>query len=248
VSQKVAQLNYAIDFPSEAASVSHNAEPITVQFGDFSCEVTADQVAARPSASFDDVTTARQVLEPFLEAWSATTELFDYCPMAFRFTGHVYEHTDDEDPNVAHADVAAATVVTFNATAHVEHGQIPQPRLGVNSEGPLAAQLRWRWRRMERGGEPIPAASYYIVRAVKRYHSPQDLNISRKVLDDLQKLSAFDHPTEARKVGGHDGLLTNDDLAWMRTACRAIVQRVLEHEAGADTPRFITRDKLLPPS
>lgn len=114
--RRIAQLNYTINHSSETVSVSPTAEPFTVQFGDFSCEVTAQQLVARPSSDYEDVSEARVLLEPFLEAWSASTELFNYCPMTFSITGQVYEHLDTEDKDIAYADVATGTAVVWTAT------------------------------------------------------------------------------------------------------------------------------------
>jgi hypothetical protein len=64
----VTQLNYTIAYPSETVSVSPAAAPITVEFGDFSCVVSVEQLVATPGADFENVDDARAVLEPYLEA------------------------------------------------------------------------------------------------------------------------------------------------------------------------------------
>lgn len=244
--RRVAQLNYAIAYPSNTVSVSPTAEPITVQFGDFSCAVSVEQLVATPGTDFESADDARAVLEPYLDAWAASTELFDRCPMTFSSTNEVYEQLDTGNRDIAYADVAAGTAIAWTATAHVQHGQIPRPRPGVSIEGPLAAQLRRRWQRMEQGGEPVPAASYYVATAVKQYYKPEDLNVSGNVIGELQRLASVADPDVGRKADGHPGPLTSDDLAWMRAACRALVQRVLEVEAGADFSQTITRTDVLP--
>ena len=82
--RRIARLNYAIEYPSETVSVSPAAEPVDVQLGEFSCRVTAEQLVATPAGDFETVQDARILLEPHLEAWSASTELFDRCPMNLR--------------------------------------------------------------------------------------------------------------------------------------------------------------------
>jgi hypothetical protein len=161
--------------------------------------------------------------------------------MTFTRTSHTYEQLDSNGRDIAFADVAAGTTVTWTAAAHVQHGQIPRPRPGVNIEGPLAAQLRRRWQRMEQGGEPIPAASYYIATAVRRYYKPAQLNVADNVLSELQRLASVADPDVGRKPDGHPGSLLPDELSWMRAACRVLVQRVLDVEAGTDISQTITR-------
>lgn len=243
--RRLVQLNYEVVYLNTAVSVNTDAELLMVQFGDFSCVVTPHELVATPASDYDDVAPARVLLEPYLEAWAAHSELFDYFPMTFRFSGQRYEQLPSTD-GVVYGEAAAAIGIAFNATGHVQRNRLPEPRPDISIEGVVAAQLRRRWRGMEQGSEPVPAASYYIVTAVKRYFTSLELNISSKVIDELGRLSSIADPEHGRKADGHPGTLTADELMWMRTACRAIVQRVLEHEAGADTSRKITRDSLLP--
>lgn len=223
-----------------------DADPLRVQFGEFSCIATVQQLVATPAIDLENVEDARAILEPYLQAWSATSEVLDRCPMIFRFTGAIYEQINVGDGDSVPTDVGGVLTTSCSGTVHVQHGQIPKPWPGMSTEGPLAAQLRQRWRDMEQGREPVPAASYYIASAVKQYYKPQEeLNISRNVIDKLQRLASVADPVHGRKVNGHPGVLTHEDLVWMSTACHVIVQRVLEHEAGADTSRRITGDNLL---
>jgi hypothetical protein len=121
--------------------------------------VTSLELVATPGGIYEEPTDARQLLEPYLEAWAAGSELFDSLPISFQFTSHRSELEPGLD-GVGYVDAAAITGAAINATAHAEYGQLPQPRPGVATAGVIAEQLRRRWRGMEEGREPVPATSY----------------------------------------------------------------------------------------
>src|SRR4051794_24617222 len=115
----LAQLNYEIRYLRDDLSVLPDAPPATVQFGDFSCVVTADELVATPSGDYQGVDQARILLEPYLEAWAAKSELFDSFPISFRFQGQRYDYPPRED-GVVYGEARAVFGITVTAKGHVQ--------------------------------------------------------------------------------------------------------------------------------
>jgi hypothetical protein len=53
-------------------------------------------------------------------------------------------------------------------------------------------------------------------------------------------------PIRGRKASERVGVITDEEVHWIRYACPAIIRRVLEYEAGADISHTITNSDLPP--
>jgi hypothetical protein len=198
------------------------------------------------------VADAHSALQPALDAWSATSELIDMCPIDFQPSGQVYEQLGPVDPASANAYAGAAhdTLAVLDAAA-VARNMLPEPHAGIRHEGPVSAQLRRRWRNVAQGAESPVAVGYFVLTTLElsfggRKHAGQLLNISANVLDRLGRISSTYDPVHGRKANKRVGVITEEEVHWIKYACPLIIRRVLEYEAGADISPTITKADLPP--
>jgi hypothetical protein len=248
VARRLKYLQYKVVPLIETITVAENAEPLEVTLSGFRCAVTSQTLTAEPiEDEYTYHTEAHSALESALEAWSATSELIDICPVTFELQGHHYEVIVPEGNQVVYAhgfdeSVAVDDVVTVAKPLPPPHGEI-------RHEGPVAAQLRRRWRNVVHGTESITAVGYYVLTAIEenfdgRSTAATRLNISRKVFDELSRITSIYDPVHGRKASKRVGTITDEQLNWIKHACPAIIRRVLEAQAHADISRQITKADL----
>jgi hypothetical protein len=230
--------------------VAEDAEPLEVTLNGFRCKVSVQLLTAEPEDDYDDVAEAHSVLQPVLDAWSATSELIDITPVAFELQGHHFEQVVPEGDQVVYAHSIGSTVVVSDAAVVVKN-QFPAPHDMIRTESPVVAQLRRRWRNVVQGSESPVAVGYFVLTTIERYfggpkEAPKTLNISLKVWAELSKLCSTEDPVYGRKAGGRAGQLTDEHLHWIKYACPAIIRRLLEKEAGANIGHKITKSDLPP--
>jgi len=105
---------------------------------------------------------------------------------------------------------------------------------------------------MKRGEELVTGGAYYILtsledRFVDKRNIAAELNTTVGLLERLGVLASTEDPTYGRKAGGRPGPLSQEDLLWLRAACRCLIARLLRHEAGVAMPELLTADNVGPP-
>ena len=254
VSRRLKVLSYKVVPLSRTSLVAEDAEPLEVTLNGFRCTVTAQLLTAEPEDDYDDVAEANSVLQPALEAWSATSELIDMTPVAFELQGHHFEVVVPEGDQVIYAHSIAETVA-FGEVMAVAKNKFPPPHESIRVERPVVSQLRRRWRNVVQGTESPVAVSYFVLTTIEREYqgrkrAAQRLNILPEVLDHLGRISSTYDPVRGRKAvkQGEVGTITDEQLHWLKYVCPVIIRRVLEFEAGADISHTIKKDDpSLPP-
>jgi hypothetical protein len=145
----------------------------------------AQLLTAEPEDDYDEVAEAHSVLQPALDAWSATSELIDQTPVAFELQGHHFEQVAPEGGQAIYVHGIGSTVVVSDAVVVVKN-RFPSPHGAIGRESPVVAQLRRRWRNVVQGTESPVAVGYFVKTTVEHYfggpqEAPRTLNISSKV-------------------------------------------------------------------
>ena len=252
MNRRVKELSYRVIQLSEFSRLQDDAEELHISLNGFDCVVNSQTLTATPTGDYADLADAHSTLQPALDAWSATSELIDMCPLDFEPSGHVYEQFGPVDPaqSAAYAGVAYATVAVLDVAA-VARNKLPEPHAAIRSEDPVTAQLRRRWRNVVHGIESPVAVGYLVLTTIeKRYggrrKAAQRLNISAKVFERLGIISSTDDPIRGRKASKRAGVITDDEVHWIKYACPAFMRRVLEYEAGGDISHTISNADLPP--
>jgi hypothetical protein len=214
------------------------------------CVADAHGLSAEPFDDFDDAAEAHSALLPALEAWSATSELIDITPLAFELQGSSFEDIGPDGQDGASITAhAMMETITFTDVVAVAKNRLPLPHDDIRKEGPVAAQLRCRWRNVVRGTESPIMVAYFIQTTIEEHVGrpedvPDALNISTKVWKKLSRLASTEDPVHGRKAKARPGPLTDADVHWIRYACPLIIRRVLEYQAEADISYKITNADL----
>jgi hypothetical protein len=226
------------------------AAPWKGQLAMFECELESGTLQARPTVHFSDVASAREALEPHLQSWEADAELDGNVRVEFWYES---AHLIDLKPEPGLRFVGFEALVRGrgvpSATDHILHNAYPSPPIGVERETERARRFRERLRDFRNGRERVCVAAYWFASNIKRDFRPnarQTLNVSSKVLTELNKIGGVDDPTESRKAGGEKRSLTPDEIRFVRNALPALARRVAHIEGGHDPQNLpeITRSDL----
>ena len=253
MSRRIKYLHYIVVQLSDKITVAEDAEALEVELNGFRCRLSGETLRAEPIDDYDDAAEAHSVLQPALEAWSATTELIDMCPLTFELQGHHYEPVIPPDGTTVYLQgIDATDTATATEIMAVTKDKFPAPHDTIRTEHPIAAQLRWRWRQVVLGKESPTAVAYFVLTTLEEYYHGYQrvaiaLNISLSILETLRRITAIYDPSHGRKASKRSGKITPEQLHWVKYVCPVIIGRVLEKEAGADISRLITKaDPSLP--
>jgi hypothetical protein len=216
VNRRVKQLHYDVIYLSGTCQIAESAEPLQVLLNGFDCTLTHDKLRAQPRDDYEDAADAISALQPALDAWSAMTELVDRCPLAFELAGFHDEPVPPPDGQVIYPEsIVSIDTATAEEKFVVTRDRFPAPRDDIQTEGPVAAQLRRRWRNVELGIESRVAVGYYVFTSIKRRFGDErkaakELEISANILTTLRRVCSIADPLHGRKADGSPGTITSE--------------------------------------
>jgi hypothetical protein len=229
----------------------------TYRLGDFVCMLNKEWLRVEPTQDFPDQSSARVILDPLLQSWSAANEVGSDAAFEFSYHGCDFEREDGTRSlevsltlsyaiGVAPMREPEPVIRTFAA--------LPEPPSAFASTEALDI-IRERLRAMRRGRAYMPNA-YWALTVIEteyggggkgaRGRVPSCLPVDWKVLDTLGRLSSGrNHPFHGRKHFPDAPLLRDDEAKWLLATVERLARVVGEQEGGA-TPTTVTLDSLPP--
>jgi hypothetical protein len=253
----VEALNYRFEAADPKRHDFSSAAPLEVTLGNFHCRLARGRLRASPQEHFAEAQSAREELEPFLEAWSAAAEVYPN-GLHSRFS-YVDAKTIDRAPDppevqpdgsvVIRAEGTMAARASVSAELSIAHGRYPEPPPRYFAVTPTVAQLRTRFRGARQDRTWLLAAAYHALTTLAdlaggRSRIPETFSIGRPVVDRLARLASQSDPRLARKVKGTPQRLTTAEIAWLQALLQRIVIRVGEVQGGHPSPPRITKADL----
>jgi hypothetical protein len=255
----VESLHYRFEALDPTLHDFSNAAPLDVRLADFSCRLADGRLVANPQQHHADAQSAREELEPYLEAWSAATEGSDPNGLRFRFT-YVDAKTIDRasaemqpDGGVfLHVEGLDHARALGSARLSIRYSRYPDPPPPYFDFTPDVEALLARLRGARQDPIWLLAAAYWTLTTLEtlaggRHQIPATFHISRNVVDHLGRLSSRHDPRLGRKVKGTPQPLTASEIQWLQAVLQRIVIRVGDVQGGNPSPAQITMADLPSP-
>jgi hypothetical protein len=244
---RVAGLHYGVAWRSERVKWAPEAFPVEIALPGWSLEVTKPHIAARPQTKVYNEGSAREALEPRLDAWAAELSVVYDMPMQYWFLGSelvpdVAVPMSGRNDLVIGDLVSAVDELKVVITRSELHGPTwtkPPSELAREAREYCLLPLRSQRR-------PEADAAYWLYEQVKRWAGSESeaarrLNVSSGVLQQMKSLSgrAFD-----RKAATGSRRLTSEERALLRRMVELVVRRLHLYEVGEPTSERVTLDRV----
>lgn len=242
----VAKLCYRL-VPAKTVSFDQ-PPPVEREIGWFRMRLADDIVTFEMVEHHDSEESARQRVDPYLQAWELDVALsFGQREISFQFQDADIIDRDPPLPGtgrVIYAKAAIAAGAALSATAHVSQPQYPSPPEGFV----VSLDVETMWHRYEgylAGREPLAAMAYFCLTVLQgsaggRDEAAEQYGISGKVLDTLGRLTTEIGDEEtARKFDRvrHRRRHTGAERAWIEAAVKVLIRRAGEWEASRQAPQ-----------
>ncbi len=200
-----------------------------------------------PAEHFANEDNARQVIEPFLQAWEIKADLTSNIGMIrFKF---VHAEIIDRNPpppgSSQIVNVKAAGMVSLggSVSVHLISSKYPTPPETFRTT-PEVSHAHRRWLGYRQGKEPLQAMAYFVLTLLEtgaggRQNAAHLFNIDIEVLKTIGRLSSTkgDEKT-ARKASAMYEELTGPEKTWLEEATRLLIYRLGEHASGVPLSRI----------
>ncbi len=219
--------------------------------GDFDCRLVDGRLEARPRQHYPIAEGAMQALDPHLRAWELRAELEDGVRAQFKYD---FARVVDRQPTpgvvTAQAHIAHEQELTGTAMVIKVHPTYPRPPAKRVASSALVEELLEPVRELGERQQRMLVAACLVLTLLEYEHGGRAraaaaLNVSRKVLGKLGRLTAKNDPSERRKIVSPVDPLTDRERAWILAVLPNLVFRAAEAAAGSAPTRLDMSD--LPP-
>ena len=200
---------------------------------------------------------AREAVRPFIIHWEFEAAILDG-PGSFSL---LYERAEiiDQEPSPSEPGVrrlrAHLRIPTPTVSAKISYSALhyPPPPVGgsVKLDDPAVVKMKSKYERYCLGGTTLPDAAYFCVDALVESYgglpaAAKACGISRKVLEDIRKLSSYKGGEDSRKADSFDVEFTSEEKRFLKRALKAMIIRAAQ-VAADDSQRHpkITKATLL---
>ena len=200
-------------------------------------------LSIEPSAHFVRESEARSAVEPFLNAWEASSNLQSQSTETINFKFVRSEIIDLNPPQPGESQTIYAEtggfVTAFGTVSfHVTRKVYPSPRDAF--ELALDAQSAYsRWLAFKEGHEPLQSMAYFVLTMLegagpdKRGQAAAQYKIDKAILNEIGRLASTKGSALTARKASSSSDLTGTEQAWLERAIPLVVIRIGERIGGA---------------
>lgn len=224
--------------PTTGTAVAEN--PMDFKLGGFACHFDDRLLTAVPVEPFSSVQAARQAIRPYLRSWVAWLQIVKGVALDLSFVS-ADRGSDTEGPT-------ASRVVMVIGRPRPKDPKLEPPPAGIEGTSEVIADLIRRWREVLEGGESTPAGAYHVLSVLEHLHDGRDgvartLRVSKRLLEQLGRLTAIGNARSGRKMGGslaEQRPLAATELNWIEGLIDLLLVRVFVIDVGGSINKALT--------
>ncbi len=207
-------------------------------------------LSIEPNAHFVRESEARSSIEPFLEAWKASSNLESQSTGTINFKFLKSEIIDLNPPLPGESQTifleAGEYITAFGEVSfHLTRKTFPVPRAGFDLT-PDTESAYLRWLGYKAGQEPLQSMAYFVLTVLEasggrnqRNQACIEYQIDKAVLSEIGRLTSTKGSMLTARKATSSGDLTGAEKAWLEKAISVVVLRLGE-KAGGGSLRSIT--------
>lgn len=207
----------------------------------------------QPTAHFVRESSARSVVEPFLETWRVCANLESGCSDTIRFQFLKSQIIDLDPPlpgesQTIYVEVGDYVTVFGDVSFHVTRRSYPASPLFVGGLSPNAESAYLRWIAYKEGSEPLQAMAYFVLTILegvgnnRRTRAAANYQIDKPILDEIGRLTSTRGSNLTARKAGASGDLLGGERDWLERAIPRTILRIAETDAGMSTTRLTFAD------
>lgn len=203
-----------------------------------------------PKAKFVRESDARSAIEPFLEAWKASSNLESQSTETINFKFLQSEIIDLNPPlpgesQTIFAEAGSFTTAFGEVSIHLTRKTYPVPRAGFGL-APNVQSAYLRWLGYKGGREPLQSMAYFVLTillaAGGRDQASIEYQIDKTVLSEIGRLTSTKGSMLNARKANSIGDLTGEEKAWLDKAISVVVLRIGEKEGGGYLTSITMKD------
>ena len=210
------------------------AKPIDHEEPDFCVKIVKEKVRFEFKKHHATAKAAQKAIEEYICAWEIDAGLRQGGPNYFTLK---FAHAQIEDRN----PTGGEGHLRNSSGRHSDRDSKGYRRQGVSStaigvdDHPDVRTLYDRYMGCRQGKEPLPSMAYFCLTVIER--DPTQKECSSGVRKTIRHLSSGKGGQQARKAGGKDKDLTDQDRRFLDEAIKAIIRRAAERAHDPDGDR-----------